>query len=309
MNTAHTQPREKQQKDTSFSDFIVGLMLVLLVFPVFIIFHKLIPPLNWPYYIDRVLLLVGVYSLLKLLLHVVRQAIVVIFIIAVCWLGFGSLWGSYGFKSFYADYRALLFSMAISPNPEKDVFVELASLPVKNKTRAACDYDNPEVRNFAVKVSGNYFSQYQNEEYYNKYRTIIQCFSVFKEINGNWRYVSDPEGREYYAKASESLKHFSGDCDDHTVFMVSCMKAIGGKPRMILTTGHIYPELHIGDKVDLETINYLIKKVFFEKESKNKTVNYHEDGDGSVWLNLDYTARYPGGQFMDEKVLGVIPLD
>ena len=92
---------------------------------------------------------------------------------------------------------------------------------------------------------------------------MIQCFAVFKEINSQWNYVNDSKGKEYIAFASESLQHFSGDCDDHAILMAACIKAIGGTPRIIHTGGHLYPEMLIGDKNDLESAIFFIKK---EKE-------------------------------------------
>ena len=80
---------------------------------------------------------------------------------------------------------------------------------------------------------------------------MIQCFAVFKEINTRWNYVNDPKGQEYIAYASESLQHFSGDCDDHAILMTACIKAIGGTARIIHTGGHLYPEMLIGNKNDL----------------------------------------------------------
>ena len=55
-------------------------------------------------------------------------------------------------------------------------------------------------------------------------------------------------------------EYLSGDCDDHSILMAACIRAIGGTPRLIHTKGHIYPEIYIGKKSDLEAINYLIKK-------------------------------------------------
>jgi transglutaminase-like putative cysteine protease len=132
---------------------------------------------------------------------------------------------------------------------------------------------------------------------------------VFKEINNNWNYVSDPKGREYIASASESVKYLSGDCDDHSILMAACIRSIGGIPRLIHTDGHIYPEILIGNKVDLETINYLVKKVLFPDESKGKSLHYHIDERGNIWLNLDYTAKYPGGPFMNEEILSALTLN
>jgi hypothetical protein len=144
---------------------------------------------------------------------------------------------------------------------------------------------------------------------YHEIHTIVQSFAIFKEINSRWNYVSDPKGRDYIAKATESLQYLSGDCDDHSVFMAACIKSIGGTTRLIHTKGHIYPELYIGTQKDLEQINYVIKKVLFPTESKNQTINYHIDERGNIWLNLDYTAKYPGGPFMNEEILGALTLE
>jgi hypothetical protein len=69
---------------------------------------------------------------------------------------------------------------------------------------------------------------------YSDYRTLIQCFAVFKEINSRWNYVSDPKDGDYIATASES-RLFSGDCDDHSILMAASVRAIGGTPRLIHT--------------------------------------------------------------------------
>jgi hypothetical protein len=34
---------------------------------------------------------------------------------------------------------------------------------------------------------------FKNIKGYSDYRTLIQCFAVFKEINSRWNYVSDPK--------------------------------------------------------------------------------------------------------------------
>ena len=113
-------------------------------------------------------------------------------------------------------------------------------------------------------------------------------------------------GKEYFAKASESVKYLAGDCDDHAIMMVSAIRSIGGTARFISTTGHLYPEMLIGDKFDLQKIDHLIKNALFTIESKDQSLHYHTDKDGRIWLNLDYTAAYPGGIFYAEPILGVL---
>lgn len=308
METTATAPEDEKEK-SGLTEGIITFLSYFFVLPVFIIFHKILPDPDWPLFLDRVLLATAIFFLIKLLLYVFKPIILVGFVMALLWLTYGSIWGNYGFRGFYNDYRAMIFSMANSPNPEHIAISEIKSFPVKSKVKVAADYDQENVRNFAVNTASKYFIEYQKQPYYNKYRVLIQSFSIFKEINSNWNYVNDPDDKEYFAKASETVNLMAGDCDDHTVFMTACIKAIGGKTRMILTTGHIYPEIYIGDMADLEEINYLIHAELFKEETNGKSLYYHTDEDGGIWLNLDYTGNYPGGKFMADEVEGVIYLD
>ncbi len=69
------------------------------------------------------------------------------------------------------------------------------------------------------------------------------------------------------------------------------MKAIGVHTRLILTEGHLYPELFCGDEKNFEKINTAIMTLFSKKEVKGN-IYYHEE-NGVYWLNLDYSARHP----------------
>jgi transglutaminase-like putative cysteine protease len=59
---------------------------------------------------------------------------------------------------------------------------------------------------------------------YSDYRTLIQCFAVFKEINSRWNYVSDPK-RRLYCNRKRIVELFSGDCDDHSILMAASVRA------------------------------------------------------------------------------------
>jgi hypothetical protein len=199
-----------------------------------------------------------------------------------------------------------MYTMSDNPFPQDIIIAKLLPFPNKSKIINAIEYQNPKIRNFAIMATSKYFKDVRG---YSDYRTIIQCFAVFKEINRRWNYVSDPKEGDYIATASESLLYFSGDCDDHSILMAASVKAIGGTPRLIHTKGHIYPEILIGSNIDLEKVNYLIKNVLFVNESNEKQLHYHIDERGQVWLNLDYTATYPGGPFLSEEILGALTLD
>ncbi len=297
--------RDKLRIKKPWDNVIIFVLNILIAIPVFIIIHQNIIDPNWYFQIDRILLFIGIVLVIQLILRLLRTIIIFCIFLYLLALAYGTVSGNYGFNSVVEDYNYMVYAMSDSPNPQDLILSKLLPFPNKSKIIAAVEYENPKIRNFAIKATTKDFKDIKG---YAKYRTIIQCFAVFKEINSNWNYVSDPKGRDYIAKATESLQYLSGDCDDHSVLMAACVKSIGGTPRLIHTGGHIYPEILIGDKNDLETINYLIKKVLFVKESKGKQIHYHIDERGQIWLNLDYTATYPGGPFMSEEILGALTL-
>jgi hypothetical protein len=48
--------------------------------------------------------------------------------------------------------------------------------------------------------------------------------------------------------------------------------------------------------------------ILFKDISKGRTIYFHRDEKGKIWLNLDYTAHYPGGPFLGEEVLSILDL-
>lgn len=290
---------------TTWVNVIIFVLNILITIPVFIIIHQNTIDFDLIYYSDRIVLFIVLLVVIQLILRLLKTLIIACIGLYLIALFYGTIFGGYGFTRVFEDYRTIIYSMSNSPNPQDIIVSRLLPFPNKYKVLNAIEFENPNIRNFAIMTTTKQSAAING---YHKYRTLIQCFAVFREINSRWNYVSDPKGRDYIAKASESLRHFSGDCDDHAIFMAACVKSIGGEPRLIHTGGHIYPEIHIGNRNDLEAINYLIKKILFETESNGKPLHYHIDERGKVWLNLDYTARYPGGPFMSEEILGALTL-
>lgn len=298
--------KSKFQLKEPWNNLVIFVLNILITIPVFIIIHQNIIDPEWPFQVDRILLFILILVIIQLILRALRTIMIICMGIYLLVLLYGSTIGNYGFMAVFEDYRSMMYLMLDNANPQDVIISKLLPFPNKTKILNAIDYQNPKVRNFAVRATTQNF---RNVKGYHNYRTIIQCFAVFKEIKEKWNYVDDPKGREYIAAASESVMHFSGDCDDHSILMAASIRAVGGTPRLIHTGGHIYPEMLIGDKKDLETINYLIKEVLFVRESKGKEIHYHIDERGQIWLNLDYTARYPGGPFMSEEILGALTLN
>jgi len=160
--------------------------------------------------------------------------------------------------------------------------------------KEAIDYDNPITRNFAVQLAAEYPGEYN----------IGQICSIYEYIRGEWRYVSDPSGQEYFAYASESIENgLVGDCDDFAILMAATIEAIGGGSRVILASGpegaHAYAEVYVGPE-EAE----LTQKILQDLANKYYTrINYQVDSGGRVWLNLDWTATHPGGPFFEGTIV------
>jgi hypothetical protein len=289
-----------------WDDVIIFVLNILIAIPVFIVMHQNLINLDWFFNADRIILFLLIIVVIQLILRLLRTLIIFLIILYLIVLFYGTLFGDYGFNSVFEDYNSMMYTMSDNPNPQDIIIAKLLPFPNKSKIISAIEFQNPKVRNFAIMATSKNF---KNIKGYSDYRTIIQCFAVFKEINRRWNYVNDPKDADYIASASESLLYFSGDCDDHSVLMAASIRAIGGTPRLIHTKGHIYPEILIGSLNDLESVNYLIKNELFVKESYKKQLHYHIDERGQVWLNLDYTAIYPGGPFLSEEILGALTLN
>jgi hypothetical protein len=298
--------KTKFQVKKPWDDVIIFVLNILIAIPLFIIAHQNLIDPDWPFDIDRVLMGIIIISLIQLILRLIRTLLIIGIGVYLITLIYGTVFGGYGFQKVFQDYGYMVYSMTDNPNPQDIVISKLLPFPNKSDIIKAIDFNNPRVRNFALTATTLHFKDIVGQK---EHRKMIQCFAVFKEIRNRWNYVNDPKGQEYIATASESLIHFSGDCDDHAILMAACIRSIGGTPRLIHTGGHIYPEMLVGKKSELEAAVYLIKEVLFITESKNKEIHYHIDERGQIWLNLDYTARYPGGPFMSEEILGALTLN
>ncbi|EJL62259.1 hypothetical protein [Flavobacterium sp. CF136] len=300
------QLKSKLQVKSPWDRFIIMVLSLLITIPIFIILHQNLIDLKWPFNLDRIFIFLFVFAAVFFLLMLLRTIIIICIALYLLVLFYGSVIGNYGFNEISEDYNSMIYTMSDNPYPQDIIVAKLLPFPNKSKIINAIEYQDPKVRNFAIMATSKHFKGIKG---YSDYRTTIQCFAVFKEINNRWNYVNDPKEGDYIATASESLEYFSGDCDDHSILMAAAIRSIGGTPRLIHTKGHIYPEILIGSLIDLEKVNFLIKNVLFVKESKGKVIHYHIDERGQVWLNLDYTAQYPGGPFMYEEILGALTLN
>lgn len=283
------------------------LIALIITAPLFIIVYRYFPSLVVDFgltiRIDMLLSFILVFVPTFTLIRFLNKKFVISFVIFFLFsMTIVQLLDIYSFNQIKKSYLDIL--NYVETNPVKVPFLSEHKMTIRNaeKIKEAIDYQNTEVRNFAIEASLRYFNE---EGYYGKYGNIIRYFSVFKTIN-QWNYVPDPKGLDYFAKASESINHLGGDCDDHSILMAACIKAIGGEVRLIHTEGHLYPEVKIGSVENLSTIFDLIKRDLFYKESMGNQIFYRVDFENNVWLNFDYTGKYPGAKYLDNKIIGIL---
>lgn len=167
------------------------------------------------------------------------------------------------------------------------------------KLAAAMSPMDPLTRNTAIKLAA------RNEGAFH----VEQVAEVWAGVRKPWRYVNDPEGREYFATATETIQNgYIGDCDDFAVTLASMVISIGGKARVILMDGpkggHAYAEACVqGDPSKVAsalTKHYKNKFRKYITGSIPKQISYRTSADCPIWLNLDWSASVPGGPYETE---------
>lgn len=167
------------------------------------------------------------------------------------------------------------------------------------KVSAAIDVTNPITRNTAVKLAAKSKGPFHVEQ------VVEVWFHAYKR----WRYVNDPKGEEYFAKASESIDNdYAGDCDDFATLVSAMIEAVGGEARVVMMEsekgGHAYAETRV--KGSLKELQSALDR-FARRNLKKRVLSVHArpsepvDGVESHWLNLDWNAQVPGGPYENEK--------
>jgi hypothetical protein len=311
--------QEKNNSNQSVKLWLNRLALITIVFfltmPPFIFFYSALPPLYLPFFkeirVDHIIIFIVVYSIVYYLAHRVKKYLYLSIAIGTAALIISGLLGFYSFSDLYKSYKSFLYNIEAGAIKFEFEQTSAENFPNADKMIAAIDYRNPIVRNYAATIAIKHFEAYEK----GTNRIIVQFFSVFKEIRNRWRYVYDPMGNEYFALASETIQQlqldgkFKGDCDDYSILMAACIKAIGGEVKLVrthvltdygATVGHVYPEVKVGSVKNIENINYLIREVLFPLENKDEPIYYHIDKDDNVWLNFDYNDYYPGGKYQSK---------
>ena len=282
----------------------IGLLTILPLAP---LINRFIPPIIIGYWnIDLLVSIIIAFLVVRLLLWLFRPLVIPAFILVAAVIVYNTFSDGYNLRNMLMDYKNLVEkSWDVRDNKEKNLYLikpDLFDTGVEKAVKGLKSKINPKdsiVRNFSVKHSIQYF-----DDYHSKYGPTVRYLSLFKFINNNFKYVDDPNRDEYFASPRETIQDgLGGDCDDHTILMISCMKAIGAKCRMVLTINHVYPELYCGDKKSFTLFQEAITHLF---STENFTGLYYREENGGYWINLDYTARHPGGPYVDNKAYAVV---
>lgn len=282
----------------------IGLLTIIPLAP---LINRFIPPVIVGYWnIDLLLSIIVSFILVRFTLWLFSPLIIPAFLLLAGFIAYNQLTDGYNLGNIILDYKNLVTkSWDTRDHKEKDLYLikpDIFDSGIEKAVNGLKSKINPKdsvTRNFAVKHAIEYF-----DDYHKKYGPKVRYLSLFKYINNNFKYVADPDRDEYFASPAETIENgLGGDCDDHTILMISAMKAIGAKCRMVLTENHVYPELFCGDKKNFNEMQEAITHLF---ATENFSGLYFREESGNYWINLDYTARYPGGPYVDNKAFAIV---
>jgi hypothetical protein len=298
-----------QSKYTTLQHFLLNLLSLLTILPLAPYINRYLPTIqvrDW--HIDLVLSILIAFLFTRILLWVFKPLIIPAFLLVAGIMVFNSWTGRYSFSNVLNDYQGMVQgNWGTRDKKQLDILsfyprrVESYVDKTVRGIREKVNFQDSTVRNFSVKHSLDYF-----DEYWPKYGRIVRYLSLYRYLRENFKYVNDSQRDEYFATPMETIRNgLGGDCDDHSILVTSCLQSIGARTRIVLIRGHAYPELYCGNEQDFEMIKQAIVLLF--NNTPVKELYYHEM-KGEYWINLDYTARHPGGPYLNDKVYALIEL-
>lgn len=287
----------------------MNLLSVLTVLPLAPYINRFVPSIQvYDWHVDLVLsILIAV--LIAFFIHwFFKPLIIPAFFVVTGIMVTNHVNGRYSYANVLNDYQgAVQGNWGTQDKKQMDI---LSFYPRRVETyvdrtvrgiREKVNYKDSTVRNFSVKHSLQYY-----DEYWPKYGKLVRYLSLYRYIRENFKYVNDSQRDEYFATPMETiLNGMGGDCDDHSILMTSCLQSIGARTRIVLIRGHAYPELYCGNEDDFEVMKQAIVHLFTGRPIKEL---YYHEMKGEYWINLDYTARHPGGYYLNDKVYALIEL-
>lgn len=326
------QQREQCEKGQESQDSIwwrifLWICAIFITFPFYAFTRRFIPDLDWIGHLDEFIVFAIIYVFVRYTVGIAKWFLLGVVTFLLIFLTIGTIKdGGYGFDSVLLDYATFVYNakyedsakrreITMSKIPHKFTKGYSGAKKVKNnmtieqKIRNAADYNEPIVKDFANQLCTNprqatFAEQASSKEM----RVLLHSFAIWEEINRNWHYVDEDD---YYAKASETIQNkannkYTGDCDDHAIVMCACIKAIGGKSKVIIsrkiekkstgvdTTYHAFPIVFVGDEQARQTAFFNISNMYYDSTQGGVEPQFLKDRNGIYWLNLDFGKKYPG---------------
>ena len=298
---------QRQQGRNRIEDFVLHTIGLLTVIPLAPLVNRVVPPIMiGSFNADLLVAILLAFAFVRFILWIFKPLVVPAFVMVCLIMAFNSFTQTYNLRGMVNDYRNFVRqSWQDKDKKRKDLYLIKGSLfdtevelAVKGM-RGKIDHRDSVLRNWAVKHSLDHF-----DGDYHKYGYYVRFLSLFRHINSHFKYVPDAERDEYYATPRETIESgLGGDCDDHTILMVSAMHAIGARCRMVLSTDHVYPELNCGDRQSFLKIQSAITELFGDESFSGL---YYREENGTYWINLDYSASHPGGPYVNNKAYAVV---
>ncbi len=288
-------------------EFFLNLLGLLTIVPLAPMVNRVIPPMLFGNFNADLLIAITIsFLFVRFVLWIFKPLIIPSFLMVGLIFLFNMFTNTYTVSGIVTDYKNLVVNnWSKRSKKEKDLFLVKSSLFDSEVDKAVkgmklkINQRDSLVRKFAVSNAVKYF-----DDSYRQYGNVVRILSLFRVINHNFKYVADPLRDEYYSSPMETIDAgMAGDCDDHTILMIAAMKSIGAKTRMVLSVDHVYPELYCGNKASFLKYQSAILQLFSQE---NLTGLYYREENGEYWLNLDYSARYPGGPYASNKAYSVV---
>ena len=280
---------EKRRSKLSYLSVFYGLLILLLAFPIGFVVNRFIPEIVLPITdegvkFDPILSFMIAAALLRIVLYPFKKALTISSFVATLGVAI-MIFGGFITKQDLHDY----YFMGVSEVTQRSYLGKSFSYEDEIREHAVA---TDKVRKFAIENSLRYGGE----------TTLDKAFSLFKSISMRWNYQLDAgQYNEHFRSADETVQTLTGDCEDHSICLATCVKHIGGTMRLVMAKGHIYPELYIGSKKDIKPTVRRINELF--PLSRGKNIRISVDPEGKAWLNMDYTAPHPGGKYLEDIIL------
>ncbi|MBN1539088.1 MAG: transglutaminase domain-containing protein, partial [Candidatus Thermoplasmatota archaeon] len=78
--------------------------------------------------------------------------------------------------------------------------------------------------------------------------TIQKVVDAYEFVRGSLDYIPDPDtGRNEWISPMACLNKGGGDCEDFSILLGSIITAMGGNARVIITSGHAFNAVYLGE--------------------------------------------------------------